>query len=96
MKIMNKIQPLKAKIAQLQKENNQLRVGFYEIINLAYSAVNKTSKSKKSSKKETSSAWDPEKLFKILNSLNSKQANECFFSQIKDIFTNLPKGEKSC
>jgi hypothetical protein len=50
---MNK--KLKAKITQLQKENNQLRIGFYEIINLAYEVVNKTSKSKKSSEKETSS-----------------------------------------
>jgi hypothetical protein len=39
---MNKVQQLKAKIAQLQKENRQLRTSFCEIINLAYQALNKS------------------------------------------------------
>ena len=84
----NQIKHLKAKITQLTREKEQLRLFLHELIEAFYKTVNKGTK-------ETSTTWtfDPKKFFQALNNLNSNQsdsnqANECAFNFFKDFFSH--------
>lgn len=78
------IKKLQAKIIQLQKENSQLKTSFYEIINLAYQALNNPAKNPSNSNKEPNFSFFGSGGSKCFKNHQNEQLKECFFSFIKD------------
>ena len=70
---------------QLQKENRQLKAGFYEIMELAYSVVNKNC-----SKEPNFSFFDSNGSKCTKNHQEPEYFKECFFTLMKN-FTQAKK-----